>query len=259
MIRKIFLFGFLLVIRQISAQDTLRVAQFAGIGAMTKFATADEALAAGDAVYIRPDNKRVKKADRANAPSKADAQAICLQTADEDSLTWIITNGRVFEWPEALAIGETYYLTDTVGHISIYPPASGPIQKIGVAVDTFTLDVNIQKPIAQPYKYYSAIVTQFSGFAPAESFAQNTLSGTPSWGYGGAGNYTLTCTGCFASDKTSIFAGPMNNWTMETPVCLSLASRIVDVDTIEFKVFRCDDNTSLDDVFNLSIEIRVYP
>jgi hypothetical protein len=255
--KKVFLFILAIAAFQISAQDTLHVVQFAGIGALTKTVVAGESLQAGEAVYINPTSKKAFRADHTLAPSKADAQAICLWDAPTDSTTLIITSGRITDWPEVLNIGETYYLSDTLGYISQYP--SNPAQKIGIAVDSFVLDVQIQKPSEPGFKSYAAIVTQSSSSAPGEVLSVNTLDDTPVWNYIGSGNYTLTCTGCFTADKTMIFAGPMNTWPFDGSTCFSLSAKWVDADTIEFKAFRCSDSGALDDVFNLSIEIRVYP
>lgn len=54
----------------------------------------------------------------------------------------------------------------------------------------------------RPYKVYTALFNQSGASAPTVTVLENTLGGTPTFGYTSAGNWTATLTGAFISGKT---------------------------------------------------------
>lgn len=60
-----------------------------------------------------------------------------------------------------------------------------------------------------PYKVYTAVISQSGTTAPTVDYLlQNTLSGTPTWGYNNVGQYTLTLPTQWVNNKTIVFINP---------------------------------------------------
>ena len=55
-----------------------------------------------------------------------------------------------------------------------------------------------------PYKIYRAFITQSGTSAPTAVIVENTLGAVPVWSYNDIGDFTLTLTGSFTLNKTSI-------------------------------------------------------
>jgi len=102
------------------------------------------------------------------------------------------------------------------------------------------------------YKVYAANLTQTSTNAPTADIFENTLGGTPTFGYTSAGVYTLTLTGAFTDNKTFIIN---NAWHKNG----FFQAYRVDADTLSIRSY----NTSLvatDAILeDTSLEIRIYP
>jgi hypothetical protein len=102
------------------------------------------------------------------------------------------------------------------------------------------------------YAVYSALLTQSGIGAPTTKILENTLGGTPTFGYTSDGTYTITLTGAFTADKTFILMGNVDPFTVVSAVR-------TDADTLTIKTY----NTGAGSLANAKmtdtpIEIRVY-
>lgn len=97
---------------------------------------------------------------------------------------------------------------------------------------------------------YRALITQTEPNAPVATVLENTLGGTPVWGYTGPGNYFLTLAGAFPADRTFI--------TVATPVhgTESYYGLVQDVNTIVVENGLGAGGNAL---INTAFEILVYP
>jgi hypothetical protein len=145
-------------------------------------------------------------------------------SADHRNGDWIDTD--IYE-------GELYQDTDTG---MIYSRTGSTIYAVGSTAS---------------YKVYRALISQASTNAPTAKVLENTLSGTPTFGYTSAGNYYMTLTGEFTADKTYVIA---DNF----PKGGFLQIYRDDVDTISLRSYNTSlaaTNGILEDV---TIEIKVY-
>lgn len=102
------------------------------------------------------------------------------------------------------------------------------------------------------YTVYAANLSQTSTSAPTADVFENTLSGTPTFGYTSTGVYTMTLSSEWVDNKTFV---SINTWHKNG----FIQAYRVDADTISIRTY----NTSLaatDAILeDTSIEIRVYP
>jgi hypothetical protein len=105
-------------------------------------------------------------------------------------------------------------------------------------------------------KVYRAIVSQSGTSAPVATVLENSLGGTPVWGYSDVGDYTLTLSEAFPSNKTLLFVGK------------KLSSHFSFQRVSDDICFLSSENSTLDPTSSrlangrlsgTSIEIRVYP
>lgn len=104
------------------------------------------------------------------------------------------------------------------------------------------------------YLVYTALLTQSGTDAPVATVLENTLGGTVTWSYVGAGSYRATLTGAFPSGK--FFAFP-DYWSIPTDGGSFMA------------IFRSNDDSFILETGNdgylgyysgvSPIEVRVYP
>lgn len=119
-----------------------------GVGADAITATAGEALAAGDFVYIS-NAGTVLKAD-ATLPAKAARGYVLVVVANAAQATVYFDESNTSV--SGLTPGATYYLSDTVpGGVTTTPPtiAGKVVQQLGFAVTATVLHVNILNPITR--------------------------------------------------------------------------------------------------------------
>lgn len=139
----------ILYLCSVSAQDTLHVQQYLGIGASTQMVISGDTITAGMPVYINRTNKRAYRADKAGA--KKQAQAIALTTCLPMDTTILCYSGRIIDYPGPLSKGDSYYLSGTKGGIvSDKTDASTGFQKLGVAIDSFVMEVDIDDVVTIP-------------------------------------------------------------------------------------------------------------
>jgi hypothetical protein len=113
------------------------------------------------------------------------------------------------------------------------------------------------------YLVYTALLTQTGTDAPVATILQNTLGGTPVWGYTSAGLYTVTLAGVFTVNKTVIFVQPMPiNASANRTNLLQLTHTSADVITLKTMYQNGSDSltATIDGVLvDVGIEIRVFP
>jgi len=118
-----------------------------GIGADAITATAGEALAAGDMVYIS-NTGTILKAD-ATAPAKAARGYVLTAVSNAASATVYFDESNTSV--SGLTPGATYYLSATAGGVTTTPTTTAGqiVQEVGFAVSATNLHVNIQEPITR--------------------------------------------------------------------------------------------------------------
>jgi hypothetical protein len=104
-------------------------------------------------------------------------------------------------------------------------------------------------------KRYLALLTQSGTSSPVATVLENTLGGTPTFGYVEAGSYTATLTGAFTADKTVVFMG---GTTIGGGYVIEGAR--IDNNTIAFSTYDVGGAIQTDNVLSATaIEIRIYP
>jgi len=118
--------------------------------------------------------------------------------------------------------------------------------------------------IPQPYKVYTALLTQAGTDAPVVTVLENTLSGTVVWTRSGVGEYIGTLVGAFPANKCSIGNGDGGGgviiYTDIANTQILLLSR-VDNDSIKLTQFDSYFLASTADVITapVPVHIKVYP
>lgn len=118
-----------------------------GVGADAITATAGEALAAGDMVYIS-NTGTILKAD-ATTPAKAARGYVLAAVLNAAAATVYFDESN--SSLSALTPGATYYLSGTAGGVTTAPPTTAGqiVQEVGFATSATSLHVNIQEPITR--------------------------------------------------------------------------------------------------------------
>lgn len=98
------------------------------------------------------------------------------------------------------------------------------------------------------YKKYVALLTQSGLNVPTAVILENTLGGTPTMGRPNVGEYTVTLTGVFTANKTTLIITPRDGEIIGT--------RWTDANTITITTYLglASDNV----LNNTTFEIRVY-
>lgn len=148
-------------VEQLQAGDTL-LATVSGGDNFELVNGSGATLSAGTAVYAYTSSATVKKAFASNVATYAEARVIGLAMAEiaspgtgaicqagnlslGDPLFWDPITDEV---PSGgLTIGAVYYLSATPGNITTTPPSTGYVTKIGIALNTDLMFVNIESPI----------------------------------------------------------------------------------------------------------------
>lgn len=126
--------------------------------------------------------------------------------------------------------------------------------------DTTTLLSNLLIGVTgQPYKVYTAIISQTGGNAPTATVLQNTIHPDLTWGYNASGRYGISTggTNVFTASKTITTQGSLVN---NTGAIIGSIYGERDDDTV-YKIYTWDNN--IGDYYdglltNYTIEIRVY-
>lgn len=112
-----------------------------------------------------------------------------------------------------------------------------------------------------PYKEYEATIAQSGTGAPTATIMRNTLGVTPTWGYTSTGIYTLTATGKFTANKTTISINGATIPTSATVISFINGVR-TSADVLTFTTKNANITTPAvavgNDIFNTTIRIRVY-
>jgi hypothetical protein len=111
----------------------------------------------------------------------------------------------------------------------------------------------------QPYKVYTALLTQTGTDAPVATILQNTLGGTPVWSRSGVGTYAITLAGAFPINKTVCFLTIENNDSDGRILGSINYSGAPNANVRGFVIQNATTNSNTDELAALScIEIRVY-
>lgn len=169
-----------------------------------------------------------------NATADADSQAVFVANGDFDKarISYAnITADRKYELPDASG-------TLVLSVNSIAPDSAG----------------NVTVP-SLPYKVYTAVISQSGTNAPTVDYVlSNNLGFTPNFNYVAPGQYTVTSSFEWITNKTIIF---MNNGYMPTGVCLGWERNSSSTITLTSK----NSTTGVDAnnlLFASVIEIRIY-
>lgn len=101
------------------------------------------------------------------------------------------------------------------------------------------------------YLVYTALLTQTGTNAPVATVLQNTLGGTPVWGYDTGGGYTVTLANAFTVNKTAVFIG--------LPAASSTTLFGISAATMTSSLIYLEAISGNDQLLNTPFEIRVYP
>lgn len=104
----------------------------------------------------------------------------------------------------------------------------------------------------QPYKVYTALLTQSGTNAPVATVLENTI-GNIVWTRGGVGYYIATLSSVFTTNKTAILFG---NPAYTIPV-IDIVSNLSSINSIDISTLTsgsANDNC----LFKTFVEIRVY-
>jgi hypothetical protein len=135
-----------------TAQDTLHVAQFLNIGAITQVSVAFDTITAGQQVFVKQFGVTAGKCARAETGGiggsfKKESIGIALISALPGDTTIICRQGRIIDYPTALNPNDIYYLSHTgKGLITNNKPSLPDLpsrQKVGFALDTFVFLVEV--------------------------------------------------------------------------------------------------------------------
>jgi hypothetical protein len=106
------------------------------------------------------------------------------------------------------------------------------------------------------YLVYTALLTQTETNAPVATVLENTLGGTPSFGYSAAGQYTITLSEAFTANKTIAYA-PNYYISGDAP---NIRTTIERASSSMYYIYSFDGGAPGDGVLSGAfVEIRVYP
>ena len=110
------------------------------------------------------------------------------------------------------------------------------------------------------YKVYTALLTQSGEDAPTAIVLENTLSGTPTFGYVNDGIYTINLTGEFIEDKTFFIIGCGDN-NFGSGAFITSQDILSRPNTINFSTGTSASSATWANnlLYKTPIEIRVYP
>jgi hypothetical protein len=110
-----------------------------------------------------------------------------------------------------------------------------------------------------PYKVYTALLSQSGTSAPTAIVLENTLGVTPTLTYNNVGDYTIECTGCFTTDKTTVSTGYTDYTNLVSTAYILASEDGVNIQTLDISTFptATQSNSILSYPTN-SITIKVY-
>ena len=102
------------------------------------------------------------------------------------------------------------------------------------------------------YTVYTALLTQTGTAAPVATVLQNTTGGTVTWSRDNPGLYTAEISGVtFVANKTAVFLGNTNAHN-------TISAKATTTTKVGFEQIRNADDTNVDTLSTVSVEIRVY-
>ena len=108
---------------------------------------AGEAFTAPAWVYPNSGTKRLMKAD-ADVDTMTAVGVSFITATTAGDFVQVYFSGMSIEWPTALQVGKSYYLSSTAGQMTATIPTSGSYQRLGYAQDSFTFIISISPRIA---------------------------------------------------------------------------------------------------------------
>ena len=110
----------------------------------------------------------------------------------------------------------------------------------------------INTGFAGGYKSYTALINQAGTAAPIATVLQNTTGGTITWSRTSAGVYIAEISGTtYPVNKTAVFLGNTNAHN-------TISAKATTTTKVGFEQIRNADDTSVDTLSTVSIEIRIY-
>ncbi len=113
-------------------------------------------------------------------------------------------------------------------------------------------------PYNPPYKVYTALLTQTGTDAPVATILENTLGGTPVWTRTNVGEYRVTLTGAFITNKTVISAGNTAYNDPDLSYSVKLLYYHDNINSILWSCYAVGLVNQDDSLSKCPIEIRVY-
>ena len=102
------------------------------------------------------------------------------------------------------------------------------------------------------YTVYTALIDQAGTAAPTATVLQNTTGGTITWSRTSAGVYAAVISGTtYPVNKTAVFLGNTNAHN-------TISAKATTTTKVGFEQIRNADDTSVDTLSTVSIEIRIY-
>lgn len=107
------------------------------------------------------------------------------------------------------------------------------------------------------YKVYTALLTQSGTDAPVATILENTLSGIPVWTRVNTGNYTITLTGEFTTNKTIVSCSNVTSTQGSDGRIIVYNDEGIYGDFMSIKCLS-NGNLPVDGLIDQYIEIKVY-
>jgi len=165
---------------------------------------AGESIVAPAWVYISSADGKMYKA---NATTTTNPAVGIVFASVTNGNTGQIAFSGIYEWPSAtFTPGQEQYLSaSTSGAMTTTAPTNKQSLGYSVSSGRFKVDPQpYQASFALGYKIYVANITQSGTSAPSATILENTLGVTPTWARAGIGQYTLTATGAWVTNKTAL-------------------------------------------------------
>lgn len=116
----------------------------------------------------------------------------------------------------------------------------------------------------RPYKVYVANITQTGTAAPVATILENTLGVTPTWSRWGPGDYRLTSTGLFVSNKVGLpysrsYEGGEDGTALQVTFWDRISADVVRMRCSSHRALAPDSQEFEYAGEGFTIEIRIYP
>tara|TARA_R110001606_G_scaffold9746_1_gene41841 strand:- start:2172 stop:2627 length:456 start_codon:yes stop_codon:yes gene_type:complete len=148
---------------------------------------------------------------------------------------------NISTYPTVLpASGDLLLITDTSG--SSNPTRNATVASVAAFANSYSLG----------YTVYTALINQAGTAAPSATVLQNTTGGTVTWSRTGPGVYIAEISGTtYPFSKTAVFLGNTNAHN-------TVSAKATTTTKVGFEQIRNADDTNVDTLSTVSIEIRIY-